>query len=250
MTGYSPSRLTFLEKMIEQAGGDPSDELRAEYEAALLQKDQTLAIEEAERSKFLGLPDIGKQGFIAVLDYGEQTTKKLEIARTQKQADLRTLGLGGVSARLALLSGDTREAADISADLATPKDLPAYYDAQAERVQEIANERANITDKRLSNFEPIYPESELQTELKENLILGISITKGCIWISVEIDAENNSAKRQVLGDALRSYLDEEDYATVIAKGNAVSILPRMEHIDLQDLIGVAVSKYIDKHKKY
>jgi curved DNA-binding protein CbpA len=88
-TGYSPNRLDFLEQMLEQSGDDVSEELRSEYEDALLQKDRALAIEEAERSKLLGMPEIEEQNYAATLNYGEETAVKIDEARRTFRARYR-----------------------------------------------------------------------------------------------------------------------------------------------------------------
>jgi curved DNA-binding protein CbpA len=248
MTGYSPSRLSFLEKMVEQAGDDVSDELRAEYEDALLQKDRALAIEEAERSRLLGLPDIETDNYVAALGYGEETAGKLETAKAKKEADLQRLALGGVSTRLALLAGETT-GTDVAVQSTVSLELPAYYDEQAARVQEIANERDSITDKRLGNLEPIYPEADLQTELKEDLIIGVAKSNGQIWLGAKIDVETDSAAFQQISDEVKGLLDQGEYKTVIEQGNGLLLVKLMEHIDIQDLLGVAIGKYTDKYKQ-
>jgi hypothetical protein len=234
--------------MVEQAGDDVSDELRAEYEDALLQKDRALAIEEAERSRLLGLPDIETDNYVAALGYGEETAGKLETAKAKKEADLQRLALGGVSTRLALLAGETT-GTDVAVQSTVSLELPAYYDEQAARVQEIANERDSITDKRLGNLEPIYPEADLQTELKEDLIIGVAKSNGQIWLGAKIDVETDSAAFQQISDEVKGLLDQGEYKTVIEQGNGLLLVKLMEHIDIQDLLGVAIGKYTDKYKQ-
>jgi curved DNA-binding protein CbpA len=249
MTGYRPSRLSFLEKMVEQADDDVADELRDEYEDALLQKDRALAIEEAERSRALGLPDIQEQNYTAALGYGEETAAKLTEARAKKEANLQLLALGGVGAKLALLTGEVTEpSASLVTESPMSLELPAYYGQQAARVQQIANERDAITDKRLENLVPIYPEAELQAELKGSLIIGVATSKGHYWLGAKLNIEQDSADFQQVGDEVKALLNQGDYAAVIARGHGVVLVKPMEHIDIQDLLGVAIGKYTDKYK--
>jgi curved DNA-binding protein CbpA len=249
MTGYSPSRLSFLEKMVEQAGDNVPDDLRAEYEDALLQKDRALAIEEAERSKVLGLPDIETQDYVAALGYGEETASKIETARAKKEADIQRLALGGVGTRLALLAGEAEPATDIAVQSATSLELPTYYEEQAAKVQEIANERDSITDKRLGNLEPTYPEADLQTELKENLIIGVASGERHIWLGARINVADDSAAFQEVSNEVKALLNQGEYEAIIAQGHGLLLVKQMEHIDIQDLLGVAIGKYTDKYKK-
>jgi curved DNA-binding protein CbpA len=250
MTGYSPSRLVFLESMIEKAGGEISDELRAEYEDTLLQKDRALAIEEAELSRLLSLPDIESQNFVATLSYGEDMAGRLEAARESKEAQLQLQALGGVGAKLALLSGEETEPRTkivVASPLAL--ELPEYFDEQAAKVQAIAEEREAITDKRLENFRPILPEAKLQTELREDLIIGIVTGSMHTWFGAKLDIAKDSAEFQEVSDDLKQLLDRGDYEAVILRGNGLLLITPMEHIDIQDLIGVAIGKYTDKHKE-
>jgi hypothetical protein len=249
ITGYNPSRLNFLEKLVEQAGNNVPEELRAEYEDALLQKDRALAIEERERSQVLGLPDIETQDYVAVLGYGEETSRKLEVARNKKKNELQGIALGDVSAALALTAGIVAPQEERAvAQSGTSLELPAYYDEQAAKVQEIASVRDDITEKRLGNFEPEYPKSELQTELNEDLIIGVASGDKYVWLGAKLDVETDSADFQEVAEEVKELLNLGDYKTVISDGNGVILVKQMEHIDIQDLLGVAIGKYTDKYK--
>jgi hypothetical protein len=245
MTGYNPSRLSFLESLIEKSGGEVDDALRTEYEDALLQRDRTLAIQEAERSRLLGLPDIEKDRYVAALGYGEQIEERVETARTERKEQLQMQALGGVSTRLALLAGDgapTEAGAIIPAD--TTLELPAYFDTQAAKVKEIAKEREGISEKRLANYLPSYPEAELQTEFREDLAIGVS---GKMWLGAKIDTEELHANIAGLPNDVKELLEQDDFKAVIEKGFNVLTIEPLEQIDMQDLIISAIEKYIDKY---
>jgi curved DNA-binding protein CbpA len=247
LTGYDPTRLTFLESLIEAAGDNIPEALRAQYEDALLQKENTLAVEEAQRSQLLGLPDIQTDNYAATLSYGEDMTTRLRSAREAKVTQLRLQALGGVTTRLALLSGEVQPTAVLDQPSQTTLDLPAYFDDQSRKVQEIANERARIADERLSNFLPIYPEEELQSERRDDLIIGVDIGDAIRWCQAKIDVDEESVLFTEMDTEIRQLLDQGDYTAVIQQGYGLQLIKRMENIDRQDLLGVAVGKYIDKY---
>jgi hypothetical protein len=250
MSGYSPTRLGFLESMKEKVGGEVSDTFRSEYEDALLEKDRILALEEAQRSIVLGLPDIQDNNFIAKLGYDEVISDRLIGARETKAIERREIALGTIATRLALGSGETIPipSPDALAQSDPTQSLPGYYDSVAARVQEIANERNEITNARLSNFEPNYIFPEQQTELQNKVIVGVEVKAGYRWLQAELDVENDSAVFEHVDDDISSLLGTAEYSEVIAHGYGLITLRRMEHIDLQDLLAVAVGKYSDKYK--
>lgn len=249
MTGYSPSRLLFLEALIEKSGREIPQELREQYEEALLQKDRTLAIEEAERSRLLGLPDIEEQRYTAALGYADEIVERIDNARETKAEQLRMLALGGVSTQLALLSGEDHEGTIAEAIDLVSVELPAYFEKQAAKVEAIARERDNLSDKRLENLLPKYPEDDMQTEFREDLIIGIKIKSGVRWRGYRLDREEDAADPLDLPEQIEQMLDKEDFKTVISKGYGVLTVPIMEHIDPGDLIAVAIGKYSDKYPK-
>jgi len=247
MTGYNPRRLAFLESLI-QGGGEISDELRAEYEDALLQKDTALALEEAERSRLLGLPDMDSEHYVATLTYGEDMKAKLETAKEGKFEEVQARVLGGVGTRLALLSGEASTELATAADSSFKLELPAYFEDQAARVLELAKARAELVDKRLVNWQPSYPEVELQSELQEKLIVGVSNGELCRWISFSINPSDDSADYEVISDDIKQLLNQKEFKAVIEQGYGVVVVELMEHIDSNDLIGVAIGKYTDRFK--
>lgn len=244
MTGYSPNRLAFLEDLIEKSEGEVDDALRAEYEDALLQRDRSLAIKESERSRLLGLPDIGDDKYVASLDYGEKIGGRIKEAREEQVEQLRVLALGGVSGRLALLAGETPEPQPEIVPAGSAVELPAYYDEQAAAVEEIAKERESIAKRRLANFFPDYPEEGLQTEIKEDLVIGV----GSTWLGAKIDVDELRADVEGLPAEIQELLEQGDYKTVIERGFNVLTFDLLEQIDIQDQVLVAIEKHIEKYK--
>jgi len=245
VTGYKPSRLSFLESLIEKAGGEVDDAIRQEYEDALLQRDRTLAIQEAERSRLLGLPDIEKDRYVAALGYGDQIEERVDSTRTELKEQLQMQVLGGVSTRLALLAGDNApKESNAIIPSNTSLALPAYFEDQATKVMEIAKEREAISEKRLSIFQPSYPEAELQTKFREDLVIGVS---GSLWLGVKIETEELQANFGDLPDDVVELLEQGDFKTVIEKGFNVLTIELLEHIDIQDLLIAAIEKYLNKY---
>jgi curved DNA-binding protein CbpA len=248
LTGYSPRRLSLIERLIENAGDNVPDDMREEYEDALLQKDHVLAVEEGLRSELLGLPDLADRQHRASLDYSAQTRQRIEEAKTSKLEYQKRLALGGVSTRLALLSGEASDDTSVVLSAPTTIGLPHYFEQQSARVTEIAEERESIIDKRLKNFEPTFPEAELQTEQRENLIIGMETDDGHIWFVMKFDIDTDNAAATELADEIKDLLNEGDYKTVIQKSYGVVLVKPMEHVDVMDLFGVAIGKYTNKFK--
>jgi hypothetical protein len=247
MSGYSPSRLSFLEKMVTLAGDDVPDDLRAEYEDALLQYDRTLAIQEAERSRLLSLPDIGEAGYRAGLDYSETIAGEIEAAREVRTEELRMLAIGGVSTRLALLAGE--EVPQVSGAIvatSTTLELPVYFDQQAEKVHELAKKREEIVGKRLANFRPAYPEADTQIEPQPNLAIGVG-SDSYKWFGVTFDPDNNAASLVPIPEELIELLDAQDYKAAIGSGYNVLTFVPLEQVDIQTQLIDAIEKHADKY---
>lgn len=246
MTGYTPSRLSFLEKMVATAGDNVPDDLRSEYEDALLSYDRSLAIQEAERSRLLSLPDTGKSGYRAGLDYSEDIAGEIESARVIRKEELRMMALGGVGTRLALLAGETVEPTSADVVVASSLELPAYFDQQAEKVLELAAKRQEVVEKRLANFRPTYPEAEAQTEAKPNLAVGIG--EGTFrWFGVVFDAETSSASLDSIPAEIADLLEAGDFKAVIENGYNVQTFAPLEQVDIQTQLIDAIEKHADKY---
>ena len=247
LLGYAPQRLEFLQRMIDASEGELADDLRAEYEAALLQKDQALAVEEAERAQLLGLPRVVDREFCTTNDYAALVSRAIEDTRQERQEEAERLAIGGVASRLALLAatdGEGDAAAQTPATFAQLEALPPYFDDQAAQIKKIATEREAILETRLSNLVLTYPSPEAQTEYTEKLALGIEGKEGVTWIGMEI-GENDTAAGSTLPEDIEALLLARDFRQVIDRGYNVATLPFMEQIEITDLVRVAAGKYTD-----
>jgi curved DNA-binding protein CbpA len=249
LSGYSPARLAALEMLLRQAGDEAPEELRAMYEEALSQQDLALAMEEAERSKILGLPDIGNENYVAQLGYGDVIASRLQTARTKKETQLQSAALGGTATRLALLAGEPEISnLEITAEFAADSEPAKYYELHAARIQAIATERDAVIDKRLENFQPEYPEAELQTELKENVIIGVIGDGKQMWLDANLDVDADSAEFKQVPADVAGLAKQQEFKAIIERGYGVMLVRPPERIDIHDVLGVAVGKYFDKYK--
>ncbi|MBC7708087.1 J domain-containing protein [Polaromonas sp.] len=246
MTGYNPHTLSFLKSMITQAGEDCPDDLRKAYEDALLSYDRCLAIQEAERSRLLSLPDPGKSGYRAGLNYADTIAGEIETAKVVRTEELRMLALGGVSTRLALLAGESVEPVGTDIVTVSSLQLPAYYEQQAEKVRELAAKRQEVVEKRLANFQPTYPGAELQTEAKPNLAIGVG-EDVYRWFGVAFDSETSSANLDNIPAEIAELLNAGDYKAVIERGYNVLTYAPLEQIDIQTQLIDAIEKHADKY---
>lgn len=155
--GYDSSLVARLESNIYKDDKIP-DELRAEYEEALLQKERILENEQTERLELLGSPgpecdtspymglDLEPFAIEVTLDHGQKTARELVQLKKIQKARLKFRAFGGVAAQLALLAGEevafnTEFVPEMLPDLR----LPNYFDAQVRKIQAIAAEREAIT---------------------------------------------------------------------------------------------------------
>lgn len=245
MTGYSASQLSFLEKMVEQAGADVPDDLREAYENALLSQDRALAIEEANRGDLLSLPSMAGTKYVATLDYADSKIKAIETARKVHKDELVSLALGWTTTRLALLAGESIPE-PTGNSLVSPESiqLPAYFDEQAKKIQEIAEKRQAIVEKRLNNFKPTYPEAELQTEAQPAAVLGVA---GTSWYGFTVNAETCNVDFMDVPEAIRELLDAKNYAAVIESGFNVITFELMDQISVHEQLEVALNHYVEKY---
>lgn len=249
LTGYKPGRLELIERLIEDAGDNIPEDMRDEYEDALLQRDSVLAVEEGIRSEVIGLPNLASRQYAASLEYGTETRTRIEAAKTTKLEEQRRLAIGGVSTRLALLRREeTEDDTSVGLTAAAAIGLPDYFEQQAARVEEIAKERESITYKRLKNFELTYPESDSQTEFSENLIIGIETDNGYSWFGMKIETDSNNAEGYSLSDEMKEKLNAGEYKAIIDKSYAIALVKQLEQVSIMDLFSVAVSKYTSKFK--
>lgn len=243
--GYSPQRLEFLQKLIDEVDGEIPSDLKAEYEAALLQRDQVLAVEEAERARLLGLSPVTGQQYAATRNYAALVENNIQETRQSREEEARRLAIGGPAGRLALLAGeDTSQADNLPASSAQLAALPVYFEDQAAKVVEIAKEREELLESRLGNFSLTYPSGETQTEFTKKLALGVEGKGGVTWICVEVSDDDTGAG-STLPEDIEELLGREDFQQVISRGYNIAVCKLLEQVDIRDLVRVAAGKYVD-----
>lgn len=180
LANYSQTRLDFLENMMKIAGDSAPDDLRQQYEEALLEYDRNLAIKEAERGDLLGLADLSGKQYNASLTYGEDVTLEIEAAKQTQLGQLQAIAIGKTARKLELLSGETPSSELVDPAMVT---LPDYFDTVAKQVRNIATTRQEIVQKRLANYHPQYPEADLQSEAKSAAIFGFVNNEKHTWLT-------------------------------------------------------------------
>lgn len=245
---FSDSRIDLFERMIESSGEDAPVELREQYEAALLEKDRNLSLKEVQRDELLGVESAEDRQYRVSLDYSATVSGDIEVAREVRTEELRAIAAGRVAVRLAILSGEEVPA---STELVDPNSLqlPEYFNKYAEEIEKIAQERQGVTEKRLANFQPTYPEIELQAEAKDRVIVGIidgeddSASK---WFTFVYDGANNAVNAEQTSREIEQLLSTGQYGAVIDAGFNVLTFSTMQHINPRDLLNEALEKYVAK----
>lgn len=247
LTGYKPGRLGLLERMVAEIDSELPDDLRGEYEEALLEADRILAIQEAERAKLLGL-DISERRYEATLDYASVVAGEIEASRGAEQKRLYMIALGGVPTRLALLAGVEIEDRSEDSLPARPEDvqLPRYFDLQAEKVLELAKERESILERRLANFRVNYPAAELQIENHNTVAIGVVTESGTTWFCVYRDPKTDDVTTIELDETTQAALDAERFEEAISTGKNVITFTPLEQINLTTLFNEALTKHFNR----
>lgn len=269
LEGYDPDSFARLEARMYK-DELVTEALRAEYEEALLQKDRVLALEQAERSVLLGLPDIehledeGDESFVTTLDYARYIAGKLAMAKEVRHEQLRFRAFGGVAVALARLAGEIELEADVAPDSPPDVRLPAYFDDQARKIQAIAEERGRIIKKRLNNLTPVYPEAALQTTFRENLLVGMvpivpaerlefgvsGQLEGIVWYGERVSQEDGSVETLHISREMRKALAAEDYRTLIEDEDCnIVLISLLEQTAVSDLNATAIKKYLEKYRR-
>jgi len=245
LANYSQTRLDFLEKMMVTAGDNVPDDLRQQYEEALLEYDRNLSIKEAQRSDLLGLANLSNRGYRASLSYGEEKVLEIEAAKEVQIEELRAIAMSKTARKLELLSGEVTEPSTELVDLTTIQ-LPGYFDTVAEQVKGIAEKRQTVTEKRLDNYHPTYPDAELQTEPKSFAAFGFIDDDKTTWFSFSPDLDKGSFDAIATPDDVMALLQSGDYKAVISKDFNVALLPVLEQLELMDLLNEGINKYVNK----
>lgn len=247
MTSYSQERLEFLEQMIGAYGADLPAALRQQYEEALMDYDRNLALKESSRAGLLGLPDLESNSFRVALGYEEEIALHLEAAEISQLTELRSIAIVETAQKLAVLAGEATTDSSIQpVDVSTIR-LPNYFKPIAQQISGIAKLREEVLMKRLSVFEPYYPEAENQQEVKPAVILGLIGSGRTDWFTFKLDIANGSADTVALPADVAVMLNRKDYNAVFERGFNVATFAPLDHVDLQTLLSEAINKYQDKY---
>lgn len=245
MVKHNPKHQAMLGRMLETAEGEEAEEIREAYDAALFAEDQVLAIEEAERGKLVGLATDGR--YESSLDYTGKTKQATEAARTEQKAEHMRRSLGGVSARLALLAGDSNASTDVGTTQMSGE-LPHYFDDQAERIVELAAKREELLAKRLEIFQPTYPIAELQVEAHPDFIVGVTGGKDgtYAWLGFNFDKEHATLASVDLPEDIQQLLAKGEFGQVYNSGFNILIFATKEQIEVGTLLEEAYNKHLQK----
>lgn len=143
------------------------------------------------------------------------------------------------------MAGETPDAdTGAAAPASTSLELPAYFENQAVKVQDIATEREKIVAKRLNNCLPQYPAAELQTTFQPKLAIGIA---GELWLDAKVDIDELQTDIGMLPADITELLERGDFEAVIARGYNVVQVELLEQVDMQDLLRVVIAKHLRKY---
>lgn len=249
---HDPAQQRMLTTLFETATGDMKEQLRDALDKALLAEDQVLATTQDTRAQLLGIPSnsllsIGE-------DHTEQVTLAIEAARAAQTEEYKRRALGDVSTRLALLAGTSDEAEPASTEIVpqsiTDYGLPAYYEGQARKLAEVAEQRQAIVEKRLELFEPTYPIAELQTEAHPTFVVGIATEndpENYHWIGFHFDVSAVSLDNISLPNEVKVALDAGEYEAIYKAGLNILTFTTKEQIDLRTMLDVAYNKHLEKY---
>lgn len=249
---HDPAQQQMLTTLFETATGDMKEQLRDALDKALLAEDQVLATTQDTRAQLLGMPSN------SLLSIGENHTEQvalaIEAARAAQTEEYKRRALGGVSTRLALLASSSDETEPASTEVVpqsvTDYGLPAYYEEQAKRLAEVAEQRQAIVEKRLELFEPKYPIAELQTEAHPTFVVGMATEndpENYRWIGFHFDASAVSLDNISLPDEVKVALDAGEYEAVYQAGLNILTFTTKEQIDLRTMLDVAYNKHLEKY---
>lgn len=243
--GYSAKRLAMLRKFVDGSEGDVEQDVRDEYDAALLAQDKALSIEQAQRSANLGM---GDEVQVVGFGFAEAIEPKIKQGREASMRKAHEIEAANVKGRLALMAGAGVEPIVTSTELTrTQAELPDWFDAQAEKVCEIAARREKLLHERLANMTLTYPEMEMQQEARDKFILGISMSAQTMWLGFSYDHTSNSANQVDIDDVTQRNLNEEQFAAVVEAGYNVAKFDPLEEVDIMTVLEAALGKHVEKY---
>ena len=246
LVNYNPERQQLFKRLYEAASPQEQPALRKAYDDSLLAEDQVLAIEELERNKLLGLPTNPR--YEASLDHVAKTQTAIEQARAKQASDAAKHQLGSVSTRLALLAGDAPASPQ---ELVPQYALVDHFNAQTERLMELAQKRQAVLQERLDMFKPVYPIAEQQVAAQPNFVVGIQISADAqpqlVWFNFAFDSHARQLTNLEVPANIAQALDRQDFADVYNNGYNLLVFEPHEHIDLTLLIEEACNKHIQQY---
>ena len=243
MVRHNPRQQAMLGGLLKADGGD--DELRGAYDDALFAEDQVYAIEAAERSRLIGLPE--NERYETCLGYTDTIQLAIEGARAVQAEEYQRRALGGVCGRLALLAGETPVVQPGSDIVHSGGSLPHYFDVQAKKVADLAAKREALLEKRLEIFRPTYPIAEVQNEGQPKFVIGIASdadSDPLMWIGFSFDPATVALTNVAKSDEIDQLLKAGEYEQVYGRGYNVLICAVKEHIELQTLLTEACNKHL------
>ncbi|MEI9914065.1 MAG: J domain-containing protein [Candidatus Saccharibacteria bacterium] len=249
LTGHDPKKQEMFARMLETAEGRDAAEIREAYDEALSSEDLLLDIEASERGRLISLPEEGLTD--VSIGYEKKVQLAIEIARTTQTEEYKRRAIGGVSARLALLAGETEAVESGVAVMPTDTQsvLPHYFDEQSKHITSIATKREEILAKRLDIFEPSYPIAEIQTETHPDFAVGVTHDKDSAiyyWFGFNFDKETVNLISVDLPEDIRQHLADGQFEEVYVRGfNIVSFVAK-PRVDIHDLLEEAYNKHIKR----
>lgn len=249
MVNYKPSNQALLARLYETADDETEKtEFGQALDDALFAEDQVLAISEAERSELLGLTTNAR--YETTLGYANDVKVAIAAAGQQEAIRLHKQAIGNVGIRLALMAGENsvEAAGEQSAELVDLRTvrLPEYFSPQAKKIEEIAQRREEILEKRLELFTPTYPIAELQTEGQPNFVIGITGESRTTWVGFHFDADEVAITNIDVAN-IQTLLDAEQYEQLYAIGYNVLTFAPKEQIELKTLLEEAYNKHLAKY---
>lgn len=254
MVKHNPKQQAMLKRLYEAADGEDAEELREAYDAALFAEDQVLAIDETERGRLIGLTHNPR--YETALGYGDSVQLAIEDAKDVLTEDYQRRAVGGVGMRLALLAGETPSEQSTQDVVPAAAVLPAFFDEQAKKVEELARQREALLEKRLEIFQPKYPVAEVQTEARPNFAIGVvndQTGEFVAWVGFNFSAELAKIELSValtnveIPEDIQALLDAGEYEQAYNAGFNVLTFATKDQISANELLVEAYNKHLRKY---
>ncbi len=247
LASHDPTQQSLLGRLYQTADESERAGLRGLYDGALLAEDAVCAIEERTRSDLLGIASGAR--FETKLDHVDRTAQALETSRNKHRQVAAAQQLGSVSTRLALLAGETTNTGAV--EPAAQYGLSDHFEAQAQRITQLAQRRQELLRQRLELFQPTYPLPELQTTTQTNFVIGVNThantNPGTMWFNFAFDPEARQLANLEVPPEIGRLLQNQDFAGAYGKGFNILTFEPLENIDLQLLLEEACNKHLQQY---